>query len=742
MSTTVERRHLERGRIGESVLRSDAIAKASGEFAFSSDLHAAGMLWGRTLRSPHAHARIRAIDLSGALALPGVHAVLTHDDVPGRKQYGLEFADQPVLAVDRVRYFGEPVALVAAEHPEQARRAAERIAVDYEPLTPVTDPERATEQEPLHPEHPTSGHGYREDPRPNVLRSMVIRHGDPEAEGTVAVTGYYELGIQDQAFLGPESGLAVPDGAGGIDIHVATQWLHVDRDQVAPCLGLEPEQVRIHLAGVGGAFGGREDLSMQIHGAMLALRTDRPVKMVYDREESFVGHIHRHPARIWAEHRATSAGRLVCVRMTILLDGGAYASSSTAVISNACSFACGPYTVPNALIEGTCVYTNNPPCGAMRGFGAVQTCFAAEAQMDKLASALEIDPVELRLLNALAPRKTLPTGQRLTGSMPVAEVIRRCAALREPSPEELPRDPIRLPGGAGNTTRGEGIRRGVGFAVGFKNICYSEGFDDFTAARVRLSRRGGALSAEIHCAAAEVGQGVTGVILQVARTELGAADVTLAPPSTAAVASSGSASASRMTWMAAGAVQLACRAALQELAEGDGEVDVERVYRHPRTWPLDPATGQTTGERSHVAFACAAMKAVVEVDVDLGLTRVVWIGTAQDVGQAMNPQAVEGQIEGGTAQGLGLALMEELQTHDGLIINASFTDYLIPTMLDMPPVESVLVEEPEPDGPYGVKGVGEPPTVVSTAAIVAALRDATGRNLSRVPVRPDDIVGL
>ena len=739
MSSTAQRK-LELGRVGESVRRVDAVPKTTGEFAYSSDLYAAGMLWGHTLRSPHAHARIVEVDISEAVTSPGVHAVLTHDDVPGDKRYGLEFRDAPVLAFDRVRYFGEPVALVAAEHPEQARRAAERIRVVYEELEPVVDAARATEQEPIHEQAWTHGHGYRDDPRPNVVRHMVIRHGDPDAPADVSVEGTYELGIQDQAFLGPESGLAVPDGEGGVDIYVATQWLHVDRDQVAPCLGLEPERVRIHLAGVGGAFGGREDLSMQIHSALLALHTNRPVKIVYTREESFVGHVHRHPARIWAEHGATKDGRLVSIRMRILLDGGAYASSSTAVTSNAASFACGPYSVPNALLESTCVYTNNPPCGAMRGFGAVQTCFAAEAQMDKLAAALDIDPVELRLLNALAPGDVLPTGQRIDGSLPVAEVIREAAALPIPEPEDLPRDAIRLPGGAGNTTRGEGVRRGVGFAVGFKNICYSEGFDDYCAARVRIAADG---SAEVHCAAAEVGQGVTNVILQVARTELGTDDVVLAPHTTATVDSAGSASASRMTWMAAGATQLACRAALEERERtGGGEVDVERIYRHRQTNPLDPETGQSMGERAHVAFACSAMRVVVEVDVELGLTRVVWIGTAQDVGKAVNPRAVEGQIEGGTAQGLGLALMEEIQTRGGLITNASFTDYLIPTTLDMPPVESVLIEVPEPDAPYGVKGVGEPPTVVSTAAVVSALRDATGRELVRVPVRPDDLVGL
>jgi CO/xanthine dehydrogenase Mo-binding subunit len=716
------------------------VPKVTGEFVYSSDLHAADMLWGHTVRSPHAHARIVSVDVTEARGMPGVHAVLTHEDVPGRKTYGLEFADQPVLASDRVRYFGEAVAVVAAAEPEQARRAAETVRVEYEPLEPVTDPERATEAEPLHPDRPTMGYGYRDDPRPNVVRSMLIRRGDTDAPCDVVVEGVYDVGQQDQAFLGPESGIAIPDGEGGIDIHVATQWLHVDRDQVAPCLGLAPEQVRIHLAGVGGAFGGREDLSMQIHAALLALRTERPVKIVYNREESFVGHIHRHPARIWAEHRATRAGQLVAVRMRILIDGGAYASSSTAVISNACSFAVGPYAVENVEIDGLAVYTNNPPCGAMRGFGAVQTCFAAEAQMDKLAAALDIDPVELRLLNALEPGGRLATGQVVAGSLPNREVIRRAAALPVPEAEELPREAVRLPGGAGNTTRGEGVRRGVGFALGFKNICYSEGFDDSCSARVVLGPDG---YAEVHCAAAEVGQGVTDVILQVAKLELGTDDVLLGLGSTASVGSAGSASASRMTWMAAGAVQAACRAALEERARTGSEVvDVERVYRHPRTYPLDPETGQITDGQAHVALAVAAMRVVVEVDVELGLTRVVWIGTAQDVGKALSRTAVEGQIEGGTAQGLGLALMEEIQTRDGVIVNASFTDYLIPTFLDMPPVVSDLVEDPEPDAPYGVKGVGEPPTVVSTAAIVAALRDASGRELARVPVRPDDIVGL
>ena len=396
--------------------------------------------------------------------------------------------------------------------------------------------------------------------------------------------------------------------------------------------------------------------------------------------------------------------------------------------------------MPNAELEATVVYTNNPPCGAMRGFGAVQTCFAGEAQMDKLAEALGIDAVELRLLNAMKQGDTLPTGQVVECSLPTAEVIREAARLAPPAAEPLPRDPLRLPGGAGNTTRGEGVRRGTGFAVGFKNICFSEGFDDYCAARVRLFEDG---SAEVHCAAAELGQGVTNVILQVARHELGLDDVRLAPPSTATVGSAGSTSASRQTYMVSGAVRDACRAALAEQRErGGGEVDVERIFRHIPTTPLDPENGQITGERAHVALAVAAMKVVAEVDVELGLTRVVWVGAAQEIGHAIDPRSIEGQIEGGIAQGLGLAVMEEIQTRDGLITNASFTDYLIPTALDMPPVESVLIAEPDPDAPYGVKGVGEPPAVVSTAAVVAALRDATGYELPRAPVKLDELAGL
>jgi len=721
--------------VGASVRRPDGIPKVTGAFAYASDLWADRMLWGSTLRSPHPRARIRSIDVGPALRVPGVHAVLTHEDVPGRKTYGLEIADQPVLAWEDVRYQGEAVALVAADHPETARAAAQRIGVDWEVLEPLTDPERA-----LDPSVP------KLHPSGNVLRHVHVEHGDPGASGEVVVRGEYAVGMQDQAFLGPESGLAVPAEDGGVDLYIATQWLHVDRDQLAASLDLEPEQVRLVLGGVGGAFGGREDLSMQVHACMLALHTGRPVKMMYGREESFFGHIHRHPARLRYEHHATRDGKLVAVRAWILLDGGAYASSSTAVCSNAASFACGPYEVPNAEVDAYVVYTDNPPCGAMRGFGAVQTCFAHEAQMDRLAAALELDPVELRRRNALSTGSTLPTGAAVRCPAPVAELLERVVAMPEPEGGDG-----LWPGGVSNVTRGEGVRRGVGYAVGFKNIGYSEGFDDYSTARVRLSLAGGEPLAEVHTAAAEVGQGLVTVQEQIARQELGVERVAVLPADTQ-VGTAGSSSASRQTMMTGGAVQAACEAvmeALRERAGGEpgaslvdllaaGPVEATREYHHRQTLPLDDK-GQ--GD-AHVTFAFAAHRAVVDVDVELGLVRVVEIATAQDVGKAINPQAVEGQIEGGIAQGLGLALMEEIQVVDGEVRNASFTDYLIPTVLDMPPVRLDVLELGDPDAPYGLRGVGEPPTISSTPAIVSALRAATGAALTRVPVRPDDIVGL
>jgi xanthine dehydrogenase D subunit len=743
-------------KIGESVRRPDGLLKARGEFPYSSDLKVDGMLWGATVRSPHPYARIVSIDTAQARAMPGVMAVLTHQDVMGQNLYGLEIQDQPVLAFDFVRYWGEAVALVAAEHPEQARRAAEKVRIEYEVLKPITQAEDALAKDAprLHPDG-------------NITRLMKIRHGERAPRADMVVRGEYEIGMQDQAPLGPESGLAIPDGKGGVDLHIATQWLHIDQKQLAGALGLPPDKVRLTMAGIGGAFGAREDLSMQAHACMLALKTGRPVKISYSRTESFVGHVHRHPGRLTYEHGANRDGKLVYVNARILLDGGAYASSSTAVIANATCFAAGPYQCPNATIDGIVVYTNNPPCGAMRGFGSVQNCYAHEAQMDKLAAALGMHPVELRIRNAMETGSEMITGQVIDGPVPVAELLRRVIAM--PMAEPANADLTEMPGGVSNATHGEGVKRGVGYAAGFKNIGYSEGFDDYSTARVRLFVSNGRPRVEVHTAAAEVGQGLLMVQAQIAGTELGVGDVVVLNADTN-VGSSGSSSASRQTYITGGAVKAASEAvrervfelARSELKPGTGlrlehdsvvdssgreivslatllgdEVIVEtRVFHPRRTQHLDPETGQAN---AHMQFAFAAHRAVVDVDTELGLVKVVELATAQDVGKAINPLAVQGQLEGGAAQGLGLAVMEEIQVKDGVIRNASFTDYLLPTILDMPPVRMDILELGDPNSPYGLKGVGEPPTISSGPAIVAAIRAATGRDITRVPVRPHDI---
>ena len=750
------------GGVGDSPLRPDAAAKALGTFEYASDLRAEGMLYGATLRSPHPRALIKRVDTTPALALPGVRAVLTHEDVPGCKFYGLIVQDCPVLAIDQVRYHGEPVAIVAADDAETAQRAVNAILVEYEVLPAVTDLRSAL----FDPASP------RVHPGGNLVRHQPIRRGGPadpavRALADVEVTREYQVGMQDQAFLGPEAGLAYPTADGGVELHVATQWLHADLEQIAPCLALPEPRVHMALAGVGGAFGGREDLSVQIHAAMLALRTGKPVRMVYNRQESFFGHVHRHPAIMRYTHGARRDGTLVYVIAEILLDGGAYASTTEAVVGNASSLGAGPYEVEHVAIDAYGAYTNNPPCGAMRGFGAVQACFAYESQMDALAAALGMHPLDFRARNAVKQGSTIATGQVIDSPAPLSEMFEQLRTM--PMPQAPDRKAL-LPGGYGNTTHGEGVRRGVGYGVGIKNICYSEGFDDFATARVTLTLERGEPVARVHTAAAEVGQGLVTVQGQIARTELGVEQVTVERADTR-VGSSGSSSASRQSYMTGGAVKAACEAVRDRVFEtarehgigvpqgsaliggkivsmlgepvadladvlGDGTIEETREYRHRPTGPLDRLTGQGS---SHVQFAFAVHRAVVDVDVELGLIRVVQLDVVQDVGRILNRLALEGQIQGGTAQGLGLAVLEEIVTADGKVRNPSFTDYLIPTILDMPPLGMRILEHPDPASPYGLRGAGEPPTLSSTPAIAAAVRDATGLALTRVPIRPEHI---
>ena len=741
--------------LGTSALRPDGVAKVTGEFSFSSDMRAENMLWGATLRSPHPYARITSIDTTKALLIAGVHAIITAEDVPGKLTYGLISSDQPVFAKDVVRYMGEPIAAVAADHPETCRRALAAIVVEYEVMTPLVDAELAIlpTTPPIHPDG-------------NLIRHQRIIHGDSNATAEIIVEGNYTIGMQDQAFLGLEAAMAFPDpGAQGVELHIATQWLHEDRGQIAACLNLPENNVRLVLGGVGGAFGAREDISLQVHCCLLALRTGRPIKMQYSREESFFGHVHRHPATVWMRHHANRSGKIVKIEARMVFDGGAYTSTSPAVLINGITHTQGPYQCDNAVVDGYAVRTNNPPCGAMRGFGVVQACFAHEGQMDKIAEACGISPVEVRLVNAMHTGDKIITGQTMESVAPVERCIRETDAIPLPPPMPDLVDALELPGGSGLTAERKNIVRGIGWGVSMKNLMYSEGFDDYATARCTLSNG----VASLKFATSEVGQGFVTLAPQIARSVLGV-DQVVQEVSDTQIGSAGSTSASRQTWMSGGAVDGACRLVRERMFEhvgklhnidpirllidgtdvvdsiGDFRISVVEAtegvtfsetfeHHHRKTEDLDE-NGQGN---CHVAFAFVAHRAVVDVDCDLGLVKVVQIATAQDVGKVLNPLSALGQLEGGIAQGLGLAVMEEIVLENGKVRNPSFTDYLLPTALDAPTVVAVMIEEPEPQAPLGAKGIGEPPCISVTPAIVAAIRAATGKALLRVPVRPQDI---
>jgi len=718
-------------------------------------MHAENMLWGATLRSPHPYARIVSIDTSAALALSGVQCVITASDVPGKPTYGLISSDQPVFARDFVRYMGEPIAAVAADHPETCRRALALINVVYEVLNPLTDPEDAVSgaHDPIHPDG-------------NVIRHQRIIRGAQKATGPIVVEGEYVIGMQDQAFLGLEAALAIPDSDGlGVHLHVATQWLHEDLSQISACLDLPAEKIRLTLGGVGGAFGAREDISLQVHCCLLALKAGRPIKMQYSREESFFGHVHRHPATIFMRHHADANGKIVKIDARFVFDGGAYTSTSPAVLINGITHTQGPYKCDNATVDGYAVRTNNPPCGAMRGFGVVQACFAHESQMDKIAAAVGKSPVEVRLINAMVTGDPLITGQIMESVAPVARCITETDAIPLPEPLGTTVNELALPGGSGLTASRSNIVRGIGWGVSMKNLMYSEGFDDYATARCILKDG----VASLKFATSEVGQGFVTLAPQIARSVLGVDEVIIEPIDTQ-IGSAGSTSASRQTWMSGGAVDGACRLVRERLfhhvgkmhnidplrlvidgtdvvdqvgtfrisvADASDGIEISETFEHHHraTEELDE-NGQGN---CHTAFAFVAHRAVVDVDPELGLVKVVQIATAQDVGRVLNPLSAIGQLEGGIAQGLGLAVMEEIVMKDGKVRNPSFTDYLLPTALDAPDVVAVMIEEYEPQAPLGAKGIGEPPCISVTPAIVAAIRNAIGKDIERIPVRPQDI---
>ncbi|MFJ1755216.1 xanthine dehydrogenase family protein molybdopterin-binding subunit [Kitasatospora sp. NPDC088134] len=749
--------------LGSSPLRSDALPKALGIYPYAADLWAEGLLWGAVLRSPHPHARIVSVDTSAALAVPGVHAVVTAADLPPGPDgtpdgapSGSVVPDRPVLAAGVVRHHGEPVAAVAADHPDTARLAAAAILVEYEVLEPVTDPEAAFHAPPLHPDG-------------NLLRHLPLRTGDPDAVGAVVVEGLYQVGRQDPAPIGAEAGLAVPRPDGGVELHLSSTDPHGDRDRTAACLGLDPDRVRLVVTGVPGATGDREDLSFQVTLALLALRTGRPVKMVLTRAESFQAHPTRHPALLRYRHHADAEGRLVKVEAQVLLDGGAYADVSAEALASAVAFSVGPYTCPNVFVDAWAVRTNNPPAGRMRGEGALQTCFAHESQLDQLAQQLGIDPVEIRRRNAMTTGDPLPTGQAVTCPAPVAGLLDALADSPLPAlPVDDPEADWLLPGGPGGAGDPGAVRRGIGYAVGMVHMLGAEGEDEVATATVRVSGD----HATVICAAVDSGQGFATLARQIVQSVLGVSEVYIAPVDSDQ-AGAGPSARGRHTWVSGGAVERAAlmvrhqmlqpiaadfgmSVELLTISEGkitsyDGVLGMPvgealegrelwataQCRPHP-TEPLDPENGQ--GD-AFVSIAFCAMRAVVDVDIELGAVRVVDVTVAQDVGRALNPRQIEDRIEGAVAQGVGLALLENLRTEGGVPVNASLTGYRLPTALDTPAVRiAALLEERDVVAPFGAKAVSAVPAVVAPAAVAAAVRAATGLPVGRLPILPEDAV--
>lgn len=721
--------------VGRPLPRPDAVAKVSGAAKYTDDYVFPNMLFGATLRAGIPHAIIKRIDTSRARSLPGVAAVITHQDVPGQKNHGLVILDWPVLCYDTVRYVGDAVAVVAAETPEIAQQALALVEVEYEPLPVMDTPQRA-----LQPDAP------RIHASGNLLKHIKVRRGDVEqgfAHADVIVERTYHTAFTEHAFLEPECSIARVTDNGRIEVYVGSQIPYQDRDQIAACLNVPVEQVRVIGTLIGGGFGGKEDIMGQIHAALLARLTGRPVKILYSRHESLIAHPKRHATTIRVKIGAKRDGRLVATEAELWGDTGAYASLGEKVLTRATTHAAGPYDVPNVKIDCYATYTNNPPAGAFRGFGVTQSCYAVESALDELAHELNLDPIELRRINALRVGSTTNTGQVLRESVGLLECLDKVQ-------QEIRRQ--EEPGG----TRGSKVRA-WGLACAYKNTGLGGGAPDKAGAEVQVYTDG---RAEIRTSSAEIGQGLPGVLAAVTAEELGLpfervsvllSDTDLTPnggPTTASRQTFVSGNAARHTSMQMRQVlaQVASErldAPPQQIEFTNGLVCVRRngvtepcatfaevvrwaseegrptrltcEYQAPKTQPLG------TGGDMHFAFSYAAQAALVEVDTETGQVQVLKVIAAHDIGRAINPLSLEGQIEGGIVMGLGNALTEEYIVENGVPYTQWLACYKMPSIRHTPEIVSFIVEHPAAEGPYGTKGVGQVASIPTTPAITNAI---------------------
>lgn len=717
--------------IGKSSPRVDARDKVTGVAQYSGDLSMPGMLHMKMLFAERPHARVKSVDASAAEALTGVIYVFTSKDVPVN-EYGLQWQDQPVLCgpgprppqgveTDIIRFEGDQIAAVVAETEEIAAEAVKLIRVEYEDLPATFDARAAMKPDApqLHPERGDS----------NICVHYKIRKGEVDfSKADVIVEGEYATPYQEHAYLQPEAGLAYIDEEGRVTVKAGGQWTHTDVREIAHCLGLPETKVRVIYPAIGGAFGGREDMSVQIVLALAAWKLGRPVRIIWTRRESIIGHGKRHPTFIKARWGATNEGKLVAAEVELIGDGGAYMYTSNKVLGNSAITCTGPYSIPNLKADVYGVYTNNVPGAAFRGFGAPQALYMAELQMDKLAEKLGMDSVEFRLKNALKDGDTLGVGTPAPGPVTVAKVIEEAArkfGWKAP---------------ASRASQSGHLVFGRGFAAGFKNVGFSFGYQENCWAKVEIHGDSEIEKVIVHHAGAEVGQGAHTVMAQMAAQAVGVSvdKVTMLTSDTATMGDSGSVSASRMTFMAGNAIKGAAEAALKKWESEERPAAAEFKYLAPPTTPFEKETGHSL---PNFAYAYSAQAVEVEVDTETGRVRVLRVVAADDVGQAINPMLVEGQIEGAVVQAQGYALMEDLKVREGRIRASQLSTYLIPTILDIPDkVESVIVEVPDPSGPWGARGVGELPFLPTAAAISSAIHDATGVWFDDFPLTPERVL--
>ncbi len=728
--------------IGKSVKRVDARDKVTGKALYSGDLSRPDQLHMKILFAGRPHAIVKSVNVEKAEAMEGVLAVYTAKDVPVN-EYGLQIPDQPVLCgpgsdkpyADRVRFVGDQIAAVVAETPAIAAAAVKEIEVEFEDLPLVLDPLEAMNEDAflLHPEKGT-----------NIFESYRIRKGNVEEafeKADVVVESEYWTPVQEHAYLQPEAGMAYLDDQGRVTVAVGGQWAHEEREQIAHALDLEDEQVRLIHPAVGGAFGGREDLSVQIVLGLAVLKLhergiDRPVKIVWSREESIRGHHKRHRYFIKSKWGATRDGKIIAAEVDLTADGGAYMYTSNKVLANATLACTGPYEIPHVKVDARAVATNHVPGGAFRGFGGPQGSFSAESQVSKLAEALKMDPVELRMRNVLHKDSLASIQTPLPGNVTISKVVESCAAESywEKTGQGWKRKSTDKP--SGDSPR----KRGIGFTCGLKNIGFSLGYQENSWATVEL--HGGSEIEEVivHQAAAEVGQGVHTAIVQMAADGVGVPveKVKLITADTAVTDDSGSVSASRMTFMAGNAVYGAAEKALKKWRDEERPAVATYQYLAPETTPYDPETGKS---KPNLAYGYVAQAVEVEVDVETGAVSVEKVYSVHDVGRAINPDQVVGQVEGGVVQALGYAVTENFLQDGGEVQTDRFSTYLIPTVLDVPKeLVTIIIEEADPEGPWGALGMAEMPYIPFAPAVTAAVHDAIGVWIDEFPLTPERVL--